>query len=31
MKIKVYNNEVTTWINGSKMININDYKIGKGI
>ena len=31
MKIKVYNNEVTTWINGSKMININDDKIGKGI
>ena len=23
MKIKVYNNEVTTWINGIKMININ--------
>ena len=31
MKIKVYNNEVTTWINGIKMININDDKIGKGI
>lgn len=31
MKIKVYNNEVTTWINGSKMININDDKIGKGV
>ena len=30
MKIKVYNNEVTTWINGIKMININDDKIGKG-
>jgi len=31
MKIKVFNNEVTTWINGIKMININDDKIGKGI
>lgn len=31
MKIKVYNNEVTTWINGIKMININDDKIGKGV
>ena len=31
MKIKVYNNEVTTWINGIKMISINDYKIGKGV
>lgn len=31
MKIKVFNNEVTTWINGSKMININDDKIGKGV
>ena len=31
MKIKVYNNEVTTWINGIKMISINDDKIGKGV
>ena len=31
MKIKVFNNEVTTWINGIKMININDDKIGKGV
>ncbi|HIF49037.1 MAG TPA: DUF1080 domain-containing protein [Cytophagales bacterium] len=31
MKIKVYNNEVTTWINGIKMINIHDDKIGKGV
>ena len=31
MKIKVYNNEVTTWINGIKMINIIDDKIGKGV
>jgi len=31
MKIKVYNNEVTTWINGIEMININDNKIGKGV
>ena len=31
MKIKVYKNEVTTWINGIKMININDDKIGKGV
>ena len=31
IKIKVYNNEVTTWINGIKMININDDKIGKGV
>ena len=31
MKIKVFNNEVTTWINGIKMININDDKIEKGI
>ena len=31
MKIKVFNNEVITWINGIKMININDDKIGKGV
>jgi len=31
MKIKVFNNEVTTWINGIKMINIIDDKIGKGV
>jgi len=28
MKIKVVNDQVTTWINGKKMINITDNKIG---
>ena len=31
MKIKVFNYEVTTWINCIKMINIIDDKIGKGV
>lgn len=29
-KIKVVGDEVTTWLNGHKMINITDEKIGKG-
>ena len=30
MKIKVFNNEVTTWLNGTEMVKISDEKIGKG-
>ena len=29
MKIKVLNENVTTWINGKKMINLSDTKIGE--
>lgn len=31
MKIKVVGDEVTTWLNGVKMVHIKDEKIGKGI
>jgi hypothetical protein len=30
MKIKVVGDQVTTWLNGTKMISIQDEKIGKG-
>jgi hypothetical protein len=30
MKIKVVGSEVTTWLNGTKMVHIKDDKIGKG-
>lgn len=30
MKIKVVGDRVTTWLNGTKMISIQDEKIGKG-
>jgi len=30
MKIKVKGNSVTTWLNGIKMVEIEDKKIGKG-
>jgi hypothetical protein len=30
MKIKVQDNSVTTWLNGVKMIELKDEKIGKG-
>lgn len=30
MKIKVVGNEVTTWLNGIRMVHIKDEKIGKG-
>jgi len=30
MKIKVVGSEVTTWLNGTKMVQIKDDKIGKG-
>lgn len=30
MKIKVVGDQVTTWVNGTKMISIQDEKIGKG-
>ena len=30
MKIKVVGPEVTTWLNGTEMIHINDEKIGNG-
>ena len=30
MKIKVAGTEVTTWLNGTEMIHINDEKIGNG-
>lgn len=30
MRIKVQGNNVTTWLNGEEMVNINDEKIGKG-
>ena len=29
MKIKVLNEKITTWINGKKMIQISDSKIGE--
>jgi len=31
MKIKVVNDETTTWLNGHQMIYIKDEKIGAGI
>ena len=31
MKIKVFGDEVTTWINNNEMIKINDSIIGKGV
>jgi hypothetical protein len=30
MRIKVVNDEVTTWLNGHKMIYLKDEKVGKG-
>ncbi len=30
LKIKVVNDEVTTWLNGHEMINLKDEKIGQG-
>ena len=30
MKIEVRNDEVTTWLNGHKMVYLKDEKIGKG-
>jgi hypothetical protein len=30
LKIKVVNNQVTTWLNGHMMIDLSDEKIGKG-
>ncbi len=30
MKIKVDGNEVTTWLNGTEMVQLSDEKIGKG-
>lgn len=30
MRIKVDGDNVTTWLNGTEMVNINDEKIGKG-
>ena len=30
MRIKVVGNEVTTWLNGEKMIHLSDENIGKG-
>ena len=30
MEIKVVNGEVTTWLNGHMMVNLNDETIGKG-
>lgn len=30
MKIRVVGNQVTTWLNGTQMVDINDEKIGKG-
>ena len=30
MKIKVYGNELTSWLNGVEMVNITDDKIGAG-
>ncbi len=30
MKIEVINDEVTTWLNGHKMIYLKDEKVGKG-
>ena len=31
MKIKVVNDEVTTWLNGHQMVTIKDETIGKGV
>lgn len=31
MKIKVVNEQVTTWLNGHQMIDIKDEKIGQGV
>jgi hypothetical protein len=31
MKIRVVGNELTSWLNGKKMVSISDEKIGKGI
>lgn len=31
MKIKVKGDELTSWLNGTKMISIKDEKIGKGV
>ncbi|HUM65128.1 MAG TPA: DUF1080 domain-containing protein [Chitinophagaceae bacterium] len=30
LKIRVVNDEITTWLNGHQMINLKDDKIGKG-
>ena len=30
MKIKVVGDKVTTWLNGTKMISLEDEKIGQG-
>jgi Domain of Unknown Function (DUF1080) len=30
MKIEVKNDEVTTWLNGKKMVYLKDQKIGEG-
>ncbi len=30
MRIHVINDKVTTWLNGTEMVDINDDKIGKG-
>lgn len=30
MKIRAVGNQVTTWLNGTQMVDINDEKIGKG-
>lgn len=30
LKIRVVNDEITTWLNGHEMINLKDEKIGKG-
>ncbi|MCY4561732.1 MAG: DUF1080 domain-containing protein [Flavobacteriaceae bacterium] len=30
LKIKVQGNQVTTWLNGTEMVHIDDEKIGKG-
>ena len=30
LKIKLMNNEVTTWLNGKQIVNFSDEKIGQG-
>ena len=30
LKIKVVNDEITTWLNGQQMVYLKDDKIGKG-
>ena len=30
MKIRVVNDEITTWLNGQQMVTLKDEKIGKG-